>query len=264
MALLDLTLGRFYGADSLVHRLDSRTKLFTAILLMASCFYARSLVSFLLLYLLLIVAVVLSRVPLKHALRNLKFFVWLIALAVLLNLLFTGGTPVARFGSLTISMESVAAAGISLARLVLVIVTASILTLTTAPLDLTDGISRSLVFLQKFKVPVQELSLMSGLALSYVPVLVDEVREISLAQKSRGARLDGKGLRVLRSAVSLLVPVLLSTFRKADRLAQAMEARCFVSGVGRTRLTERKMCRADYLAIVCSLVLVCIALFVAH
>lgn len=264
MALLDLTLGRFYGSDSLVHRLDPRAKLFTAILLMASCLYARSLASFLLLYGFLITAIALSHVPLRHTVRNLKFFLWLIALALILNLLFTEGTPLAGSGSLTISVKGIRAAGVSLARLVLVITTASLVTLTTAPLDLTEGISRSLAFLQRLKVPVHELSLMCGLALSYVPVLVDEVREISLAQKSRGARLEGRGIWVLRSAVSLLVPVLLSTFRKADRLAQAMEARCFVTVRKRTRLTESRMCRADYLTLVCSVVLVSVALLLAR
>lgn len=264
MALVDLTLGRFYKSDSLVHRLNSSTKLLVALLLMAASLCAKRPASFLLLYAFLAVAIGLSRVPLKYAVKNLKFFVWLIALAVFLNLFFTEGTVIARLEFLNMTFEGIVAAAVSVCRLVLVITAASVLTLTTAPLDLTYGISRPLGFLTKLKVPIHELGLMSAFALSYVPVLVDEVGEIALAQRSRGAPLDGKGLRALRSAVFLLVPVILSTFRKADTLALAMESRCFRSCAERTRLIERRMRRADYISLVLSVILVSLALLVAR
>ena len=264
MALVDLTLGRFYRSDSFVHRLNSSTKLLVALILMAASLYAQRPAAFLLLYALLAFAIGLSRVPVKHTVKNLKFFVWLIALAAFLNLFFTEGTAIARLGFLNLTFEGIVAAAISVGRLVLVITAASVLTLTTAPLDLTDGISRPLGFLRKLKVPIHELGLMSAFALSYVPVLVDEVGDIALAQRSRGAPLDGKGLRALRSAASLLVPVILSTFRKADTLALAMESRCFRSCSERTRLTERRMGGADYVSLVLSVILVSLALLVAR
>lgn len=264
MALVDLTLGRFYRSDSLVHRLNGSTKLAVALLLMAASLYAQRPVAFLLLYGFLAITIGLSRVPLTYALKNLKFFVWLIALAVLLNLFFTEGRSIARLGFLNMTFEGMGAAAISVARLVFVITAASVLTLTTPPLDLTEAISRPLGFLRKLRVPIHELGLMSAFALSYVPVLVDEVGEIALAQRSRGAPLDGKGLKYLKSAVSLLVPVVLSTLRKADALALAMESRCFHSGAERTRLQERSKGRADYISLVLSVVLICLALSVAR
>ena len=264
MPLVDLTLGRFYKSDSFVHRLNSSTKLLVALILMAASLYAQRPAAFLLLYALLALAIGLSRVPVKHTVRNLKFFVWLIALAAFLNLFFTEGTELARLGVLNLTFEGIAAATISICRLVFVITVASVLTLTTAPLDLTDGISTPLGFLRRLKVPVRELSLMSAFALSYVPVLVDEVGEIALAQRSRGAPLDRKGFRALRSAVFLLVPVILSTFRRAEALALAMESRCFRSCAERTRLTERRMDRADYVTLGLSLTLVSLALLIAR
>jgi energy-coupling factor transport system permease protein len=254
VALVDLTLGRYTESRSFVHRLDSRTKLLVVILLTIASLYARKPVSFLLLYAFLAAGIILSRVPVRYALRNLKFFVWLIALAVILNLFFTSGTVALRIGFLSVTREGIALSLISMARLVFVIVAASLLSLTTSPLDLTDGMSRALGFLKKLKVPVSELGLMSSLALSYVPVLVDEVGQISLVQRSRGAVLQGKNLRAFKGSISLIVPVLLSTFRKADKLAMAMEARCFTTASRRTSMLQSRIRRADYLVIACSVI----------
>lgn len=264
MALADLTLGRFYGVGSFVHGLDARTKLVAALSLMGCCLYARNALSFLLLYGLLSLVIVLAHVPLRYTLANLKFFVWLLALAAIMNLVFTEGSVLVRLGALSITHEGMTAAGRSLARLVYVVVTASLLTLTTPPLDMTEGIARLFGILRRLRLPIDELSLMTALSLSYLPVLADEVRDISLAQMSRGARYHGRGLGVARSAISLLVPVLLSAFRRADRLALAMESRCFGTAGERTSLTESRIRRSDLLALTGTLIVVTLAVLCAR
>jgi len=196
MALADLTLGRFYGVRSCVHGLDARTKFLIALLAMGVCLYARSAASFALLYAFLALSTMFSRVPARYTLRNLKFFVWLLAVAVLLNLLFTQGSVFVQYGVLTVTHEGILAAGVALARLAFMVMTASLLTLTTPALDLTEGVSRLFGFLRVLRLPVRELGLMSALSLSYLPVLVDEVRSISTAQMSRGATFHGRGLGV--------------------------------------------------------------------
>ncbi len=260
----DLTLGRFHRADSPIHRLDARTKLLASILLMGGSLYARSPWSFGLLYALLGAGIFLSRVPPAYALRNIRFFIWLIVVAVLLNLFFSRGSEIARLGAVSITREGVGAAAVAFARLVFVVTTASLLTLTTAPLDMTGGISRSFLFLRRFGVPVKELGLMSALALSYMPVLVDETRAVSLAQKSRGARLEGKNLRALKSSLALLVPVFVSSLRRADRLAQAMESRCFRTAGERTSYAEGRMTKSDWAALAIAAVVVSVAMILAR
>jgi energy-coupling factor transport system permease protein len=264
MALSDLTLGRFHRADSPIHKLDARTKLAASVLLMGGCLYARSPWSFGLLYSLLLAAVLLSRVPPAYTLRNIRFFIWLISLAVLLNLFFTEGTQIASLGPAGITAEGICAAAIALVRLLFVVTTASLLTLTTAPLDMTDGLSRSLLFLRRFRVPVKELGLMSALALSYIPVLVDETRAVSLAQRSRGARLEGEGLRALKSSLALLLPVLVSSLRRADRLALAMESRCFRTAGERTSYSESRIRSRDWVALAVTIVAVVLSVAFAR
>jgi energy-coupling factor transport system permease protein len=264
VAITDLTLGRFYGVRSCIHGLDARTKLVVALLLMGVSVYTRTAASFVLLYAFLTLAVLLSRVPLRYTLRNLKFFVWLLVVAVLLNLVFTEGTPLVSYRALVITYEGATAAGVALARLVFVVMTASFLMLTTQPLDLTEGVSRLLGFLGRLRLPVRELSLMSALSLSYLPVIIDEVRDISVAQRSRGATFHGRGLSVLRSAVSLLVPVLLAALRRADRLALAMESRSFRTAGDRTSIGGTRIGLSDVLVIAFAFGLTCGALLLGR
>ena len=256
MILADLTLGRFYEVQSVVHALDARTKFLIALASMACCLYARSFASFALLYAFLGFAIALSRVPIRYTLRNLKFFVWLLVVAVVLNLFFTEGNAGVRYGALSVTYEGIAASGLALARLIFVVMTASLLTLTTPPLDLTEGIAKLFGFLGRLRVPVRELGLMSALSLSFIPVLVDEAKAISLAQRARGARLQGRRLRAIVSAVCLLAPVVVCSLRRADHLALAMESRCFQIADVRTSLVRSRVRRSDTLALGAALVLI--------
>jgi energy-coupling factor transport system permease protein len=264
VALADLTLGRFCSVHSLVHALDARTKFFIALSTMGACLYARTPGSFAILYAFLVLAVALSRVPLSYTLKNLRFFIWLLIVAVFLNLFFTEGRTLIHYRYMNISHEGVLAAGVALGRLIFVVMAASLLTLTTQPLDLTEGLSRSLGFLRRLRLPIRELGLMSALSVSYLPVLVDLVTDISMAQRSRGSRLRGRGPAAFRSAAILLVPVVLATLRRADRLALAMEARCFRSANERTSLTLGRMGLSDKVALLLTIGVVCAAVLLGR
>jgi energy-coupling factor transport system permease protein len=264
VVLADLTLGRFYGVESFIHRLDARTKFLVALASMGCCLFARNVASFMLLYAFLGAAILLSRVPIRYTLRNLRFFVWLLLFAILLNLFFTEGRSALEYGALSVTYEGMAAAGVALGRLVFVVMTASLLTLTTPPLDLTEGISHLFGFLSRLRVPVRGLGLMSALSLSFLPILVDEARTVSMAQKARGAVVEGRNLRVLKSAISLLAPVIMSTLRKADNLALAMESRCFRTAGERTSLARSEMGRSDALTLIVALILMIAATLLAR
>ena len=235
--LRDITLGQYYPVDSLLHRLDPRTKLFGTLVYIVSLFIADNLWAYLAATIFLITAIKLSNVPVKFMVRGLKSIMFLLLLSVSFNLFLTPGTPIFKIGFLQMTWEGLRFAAFMAIRLVYLVMGSTILTLTTTPNQLTDGLEKSLGFLKKVGVPVHEVSMMMSIALRFIPILIEETDKIMKAQMARGADFEsGNLLKKVKSMIPLLVPLFVSAFRRADDLAMAMEARCYNGGEGRTKM----------------------------
>ncbi|MDQ7844036.1 MAG: energy-coupling factor transporter transmembrane component T [Armatimonadota bacterium] len=248
-----VTIGQFIPRDSPVHRLDPRTKLAAVTMLMVAIFVARDFAGYTLLTAFLLVVVAVSQLPLGYLLRGLRPVVFLLLLTVLLNLFFSGisgGTPLVAFRGVVVTREAALRALFIAARLVLLIAVTSLLTYTTSPVALTDGIERLLRPFRRMGVPAHELAMMMTIALRFIPTLVEETEKIMKAQMARGAVFDrGGALRRARALVPVLVPLFVSAFRRADELALAMEARCYRGGEHRTRMKELRFAPQDLVAL---------------
>lgn len=245
---MKFTLGQYFPSDSPVHRLDPRAKLLGSLLLMVGVLGARDLPAFCLLGLWLVAAAVLGRLPILLVLGGLRPFFWLFLLTFLLNAYFTPGRP----GPAGTSLEGTLQGAVLTARLALMVLTASLLTLTTSPIDLTDGIERLLKPMRKLGVPAHEVAMMMVIALRFIPLLAEEAERIKRAQMARGVDFEGGILKRLKNMVPILVPLFLSAFRKADLLSLAMEARCYRGGEGRTSFSELRFGLRDGLALATS------------
>ena len=235
MALKDITLGQYFPGNSFIHRLDPRTKLLFTVLYIVALFSAKRLPSYLLLMAVLAVCIQISRVRLKTILRGMKPILFIIVLTAILNLFYTPGDPIWQWKFLKITVEGIWAAIYMVLRISMLITCTFLLTYTTSPILLTDGLEKLLEPLKKLRVPVHELSMMMSIALRFIPTLIEETDKIMSAQKARGADFDtGNLFQKARALVPLLVPLFISAFRRADELAIAMECRCYHGGEGRT------------------------------
>lgn len=242
----DITLGQYYPVDSVIHRLDPRTKLFGTMVFIISLFLADSLIGYGIATIFLFGAIRLSKVPFKFIVRGLKTIVILLLISVSFNLFLTPGTVIFQFGFLKLTWEGIRMAGFMALRLIYLVIGSSIMTLTTTPNQLTDGLEKSLGFLNKIGVPVHEVSMMMSIALRFIPILVEETDKIMKAQMARGADFEsGNLIQKAKSMVPLLVPLFISAFRRATDLAMAMEARCYHGGVGRTKMKPLKYAGID-------------------
>ena len=245
----DITLGQYYPVDSVLHRMDPRTKLFGTMVSIISLFLADSVVAYVIATLFLAMAIRISKVPFPFMVRGLKAMVFLLLISVSFNLFLTDGQVLVRLGFLKITREGIRLSCFMGLRLIYLIVGSSIMTLTTTPNQLTDGLEKSLGFLKAVKVPVHEISMMMSIALRFIPILVEETDKIMKAQMARGADFEsGNLIQKARSMVPLLVPLFISAFRRATDLAMAMEARCYRGGEGRTKMKPLRYSRRDYAA----------------
>lgn len=235
--LRDITLGQYYPIDSVLHRMDPRTKLFATMVYIASLFIADSLLVYVVAALFLAAAIRMSKVPVKFMVRGLKSVLVLLLVSVSFNLFLTSGTPIFKLGFLQMTWEGVEFAAFMAVRLIFLVLGSTILTLTTTPNQLTDGLEKSLGFLGKVGVPVHEVSMMMSIALRFIPILIEETDKIMKAQMARGADFEsGNLIQKAKAMVPLLVPLFISAFRRATDLAMAMEARCYRGGDGRTKM----------------------------
>lgn len=237
--LRDITIGQYYQADSPLHRLDPRMKIVASLCYMVSLFLIQSYWGYVVTIGALGLVIVLSKVPMKFMLKGLKPILFLIIFAFLLNALMTpgAGEPLVKFGFITMYKEGLIRAVLMALRLVLLIVGTSLLTLTTSPIDLTDGVEYLLSPLKVIRVPAHEIAMMMTIALRYIPILLEETDKIMKAQMARGADFEsGNIVKRAKALIPLLVPLFISAFKRADELAMAMEARCYRGGEGRTRL----------------------------
>ena len=245
--LRDITLGQYYPVDSLLHRLDPRTKLFGTLVYIVTLFIADNIWAYLAATIFLITAIKLSNVPVKFMVRGLKSIVFLLLISVSFNLFLTPGTPIFKIGFLQMTWEGLRFAAFMAIRLVYLVMGSTILTLTTTPNQLTDGLEKGLGFLKRFRVPVHEVAMMMSIALRFIPILVEETDKIMKAQMARGADFEtGNLIQKAKAMVPLLVPLFISAFRRATDLAMAMEARCYRGGDGRTKMKPLQYRQADH------------------
>lgn len=248
--LKDVTLGQFFPGSSIVHRLDPRCKLLLTIVYIAALFTAKSYVSYAVMLIVTGVCIALSRIPLKVILRGLKPLWIIIALTAVLNIFFTPGRELVSFWKITITYEGLVRAAFMVLRITMLIAGTFLLTYTTSPIALTDAMEILFGPLKKLKVPVHEMSMMMSMALRFIPTLIEETDKIMSAQKARGADFEtGNLVQRAKALLPILVPLFVSSFRRADELAVAMESRCYHGGKGRTRMKTLRMQGIDFLAL---------------
>lgn len=247
----DITLGQFVAGDSVIHKLDPRTKIGMMILYILMTFLVKKIYFLAIPFAYLVIELVLSGISLRYILNSLKPIRFLLIFMFLLNLFFTKGEHVwLDLGFWQLTGEAMLQSCFLAVRIILLVAGASMLTLTTSPIALTDGIERLFAPLKIFHFPAHELAMMMTIALRFVPTLMDESEKIRNAQMSRGADFEsGNIFKRVKSMIPILIPLFVSSFRKADELAIAMESRCYHGGEGRTRMHQLKFQLADLLAI---------------
>ena len=239
MALRDITLGQYFPGESPIHRLDPRAKLVAMICYIVALFLGKWFVSYALLLLILAAVVKVSTVKPRALVRGLKPVVFILVFTAVLNIFYTPGQALVSFWIFTITKEGLLHAFFMVVHIVMLITCTFLLTYTTSPLALTDGLESLLGPLKKLRVPVHELSMMMSIALRFIPTLIEETDKIMSAQRARGADFDsGNLIQRAKALIPLLVPLFISAFRRADELATAMECRCYHGGEGRTRMKQ--------------------------
>ncbi len=247
--LRDITLGQYYQTDSVIHRLDPRVKLTATLVFIVSLFLADNVWGYVIAGVFLACIIRLSHVPFKYMVKGMKAILFLLIFTVVFNLFLTPGRPLITIWKLSITVEGVAIAVKMAIRLSFLIIGSSVMTLTTTPNNLTDGMEDLLRPLKRLHVPVHEISMMMSIALRFIPILLEETDKIMKAQIARGADFEsGSLINKAKSMVPLLVPLFISAFRRANDLAMAMEARCYRGGEGRTKMKPLIYQRRDRLA----------------
>lgn len=259
----DITIGQYYPADSVIHRLDPRTKLVGTLMFLVSLFLFKSFAAYLVAAVFLAGIIRASKVPFKFMVKGLKAVFILLMITVIFNLFLTPGTPVLKIWKLTITHEGILQAVFMAIRLAFLIIGASVMTLTTTPNQLTDGIEKGLRPLNKIHVPVHEVAMMMSIALRFIPILLEETDKIMKAQMARGADFEnGNLIQKAKNMVPLLVPLFISAFRRANDLAMAMEARGYRGGEGRTKMKPLQYQKRDHMAYL-MMVMYLLAMFLA-
>ena len=247
--LKDITLGQYFPGNSVIHRLDPRTKLILVVVYIAALFLAEWFVSYAVMIAVLAACITISQVPPKSLVRGLKPVLFIIAFTAILNLFYTPGREIWHWWILKITWEGIERAFFMMLRITMLIMGTFLLTYTTSPIRLTDGLESLLGPLKKLHVPVHELSMMMSIALRFIPTLIEETDKSMSAQKARGADFEsGNLLQRAKAMIPLLVPLFMSALRRADELAVAMECRCYHGGEGRTKFHPLHYQRRDYTA----------------
>ena len=259
--LRDVTIGQYLPGDSLLHRLDPRSKINGVLFFMISLFVINNMVGYWLMVICSIALILLSRIPLKYFLKGLKPLILLILLTVVLQALLTPGEIIWQWKFLHVTKEGLIQALFMGTRLVILVSITSLLTLTTTPIVLTDGIEKMLNPFKPIGVPAHELAMMMTIALRFIPTLIEETEKIMKAQAARGADFEsGNLIKRINALIPILVPLFLSAIQRAEDLATAMEARGYHGGEGRTRLKELRLSGKDYGAFIAAAILLLAAI----
>lgn len=258
--LKDITLGQYFPIDSVIHRLDPRIKIISTFAFIAAVFIADSFLSFGIVALFVGYIIILSKIKFSYIIKSVKPVLFLVIFTAVINLFLTGGDEIIfKIGFLKITKNGLYAASVMAARIILLVSATSLLTYTTSPILLTDGIEKLLKPFSKIGLPAHELAMMMTIALRFIPTLLEETDKIIMAQKARGADFEsGNLIRRSKALIPILVPLFISSFRRADELATAMECRCYRGGEKRTRLRELKITSADICACVQMAAFICI------
>ena len=250
--LRDITLGQYYQVNSRLHRLDPRVKLFATFIYIISLFLFKNMTAYFIAGLWLFLVIKMSKVPFQFMVKGLKPVMMILLLTVICNMLFTKGTPIVSIWKITITYEGLKMALFMTIRFVMLIVGSTIMTLTTTPNQLTDGLESILSPLKKLNVPVHEVAMMMSIALRFIPILMEETDKIMKAQIARGADFESGNLfKRVKAMLPILIPLFVSAFRRANDLAMAMEARCYRGGDGRTKMKPLIYKIEDKKALIC-------------
>ena len=254
----DITIGQYYPAKSVLHRLDPRTKFLGTLGFLISVFLFHTFLGYAVATAFLVAMIAISKVPVKFMFKGLKAIVMILLITVVFNIILTPGEVLWRFGIIKVTREGLVLAGRMAIRLVYLVIGSSIMTLTTTPNQLTDGLERLLRPLNKIRVPVHEIAMMMSIALRFIPILMEELDKIMKAQLARGADFEsGNFLHRLKNMLPILLPLFASAMRRANELAYAMDARCYHGGEGRTKMKPLRYGYRDmigYISIVCYLI----------
>ncbi|MDC7290564.1 energy-coupling factor transporter transmembrane protein EcfT [Blautia schinkii] len=257
----DITLGQYYPADSVLHKLDPRTKFLGTMAFIISVFVFHTMPGYAVATLFLAGMIILSKVPVKFMFKGLKAIFLILMITVVFNIILTPGEILWKWGFLKVTKEGLSMAGRMAIRLTYLVIGSSIMTLTTTPNQLTDGLERLLRPLNHIRVPVHEIAMIMSIALRFIPILLEETDKIMKAQIARGADFEsGNLIQKAKSMVPLLVPLFISAFRRANDLAMAMEARCYHGGDDRTQMKPLKYAGRDYVSFLILVVYVGIAI----
>jgi len=256
--LKDITLGQFFPGNTIVHKLDPRTKLILMVVYITALFMAKGLLAYVFMFVVLISCLTLSKIKPRAVLRGLRPVFIIIIITVFLNIFFIKGeTVLFQYHAIVITQEGILTAVFMATRLMMLIISTFLLTYTTSPIALTDGLETMLSPLKRIRLPVHEFSMMMSIALRFIPTLIEETDKIMSAQKSRGADFETGGpVKRAKAILPLVIPLFISAFRRADELATAMESRCYHGGEGRTKMKILKAAARDYAALLCGAVIV--------
>ncbi len=254
----DITIGQYFIGDSFLHKLDARMKIILTVAFIVSIFVCKSFPALALMVLFTFAVVLISKVPLKMVLKSVRPIAIIVLFTSILNIFYVkGGTPLVDWKFIHITTNGIFTAIFMAVRIVCLVIISSMLTYTTTPTMLTDAIEKLLSPLKIFKVPVSTLAMMMTLALRFIPTLVDEIDRITNAQKARGASLDdGSFIERVKALVPIIVPLFVSSIRRAYELADAMDCRCYTGGPGRTRMKQMKLHPRDFIALLAVVALI--------
>lgn len=260
--ITDITIGQYFPGNSVVHKMDSRMKIILTVLLIVAIFICKTLPALGVIVVATIALVLISKIPLKTVLKSIKPLAIIILFTAVLNLFYGKGEPLIQIWKLKITEDGIMTAVFMAIRIITLVVISSLLTYTTSPNELTDGLERLMKPLKILKIDVHSISMTMTIALRFIPTLIEEIDKIMSAQKSRGADMDSGGLiHRAKALVPVLIPLFISAFRRANELAYAMECRCYRGGDGRTKMKVMKFEARDYIAL--AAVIVFIALLIS-
>ncbi len=260
----DITIGQYYQTDSVIHRLDPRVKLAGTLLYIITLFFVDSIFAYAFATFALAMVIKLSKVPFAFIVRGMKAIVFLLLITIVFNMFLTPGETLFQLWILKLTKEGLRTAVFMGWRLCLLIIGSSLMTLTTTPNHLTDGLEKSLNMFNKIGVPIHEIAMMMSISLRFIPILIEETDKIMKAQKARGADFEsGNMTQRAKAMVPLLVPLFISAFRRANDLAMAMESRCYRGDEGRTKMKPLVYQKADYIAYGCILLFVAVCITIS-
>ncbi len=246
----DITIGQYFPGNSLLHKMDARMKIILVLGLIVSLFICKNVVSLAVMVVLSIVIVAISKIPPKTIAKSVKPLIIIILITAVLNLFYGSGEPLVQLGRFKITVDGIETAVFMAVRIILLVVISSLLTYTTSPNELTDSLERLLKPLKLVKIDVHSIAMTMTIALRFIPTLIEEIDKIMSAQKSRGADLDsGNLIQRAKALIPVLIPLFVSSFRRANELAYAMECRCYRGGGGRTKMKVMKMTARDYVSL---------------